>query len=65
MAFPVSNPRARSSAKKEQIQDAEKGIKNVINLSGRIQSRICKWEIKDTGRCEMTNTMSCRKSQSI
>lgn len=44
--------------KKEQIQHAEKGIKNEISLSGGMQSRICKWEIKDIGRCEMTNTAS-------
>lgn len=59
MAFSVTNPRGRGTTKKEQIQDAEKGIKNEINLSGRIQSRIHKWEAKDTGRCEMTNTTSC------
>lgn len=50
--------RVRDNTKKEQIQDAEKGIKNEISLSGRMQSQICKQEIKDICRCEMMNTAS-------
>lgn len=46
----------KSYQKKGEAQ--RKGFKNEISLSGRMQGRICNWEIKDIGRCELTNTTS-------